>query len=1024
MRSVPAALFRVRPAEVERVLMMLAFSLLAVGGIVITGQLLGRSLFLSSVPASSIPLRFIVPPLALVGTIGLYTRLAQSVRKPRLILLTLTAVLVGTLCARWMLETPLREKVGFLLGLFTFFEIAAGLTMILFWTLAADLFTSREAKRLFPVISGGSALSNVAFGAFLVGGATSVRPENLVWVIALSVTLSMAIVLRLVTRYPPAADHPVTSADPAPTAGWTQGLREVFASPLMLVIGSIVVVVALISNIADYQLDLALKLSYTDDTQAMVRLLALLRLGAGILAVVLQFFVVSWLMERFGILPALLLLPMAIAGGSTAILLTGGALWAVTIPRAADFSLKYTVNDSAFNLLYLPLPAALRSRAKAVVDGMIKPLLVSALGLAFLAIARMDGFDLIHWSWPVLLLVVVWAGLLARGSREYVRALSHSLLMRRLDLGKTTLDLSDETSTRALVSALEQPDSLRIVHTISLLRESSDLDWSDRIAGLVEHPAAEVRGAAVGYLGERSTQDHVSAVKSLLDDGDANVRCEAVAAYGRLLGAEAVRDLLPLIDDHDRAVRGATIVALIRHGGLSGFLHAGRPLNELLEHDDDADRAQGAKLLGELAVQSFFGPLLELIGDSDSTVRLAAVEAAEQVAAPELIPGLLGAFDDPALRRSSIRAICACSGADVGAIERLIQANDVPADVCSALVGALVPHGPPAVAILERLLDDDRATIRAAVYAALLKLRTDGKEPGIHRDRLLASLERELRDAFERQLCVEDLEEDPSTLLAECMQHRIRADEDRVLAALALAYPTLPIEDLREALRHHDPRVQANAVELLDNVVAAGKPLLIPFIAGTRSEKLVVAERRLDLQRQSRAERLHALMNSGDPWLSACADFADNTTRKIRQEGSPMALAPLEKVLFLKQVPLFREIPGEQVAGILPIVDEVSFQQGDQIIRQGDAGDALYIIVEGEVEIEIDGRNMDRVLGSRDVIGELAILTGDARAATCTARSEVLTLRVSHDSFWELMRERPEVTIGVMRIVLGYLKKP
>ena len=136
-----------------------------------------------------------------------------------------------------------------------------------------------------------------------------------------------------------------------------------------------------------------------------------------------------------------------------------------------------------------------------------------------------------------------------------------------------------------------------------------------------------------------------------------------------------------------------------------------------------------------------------------------------------------------------------------------------------------------------------------------------------------------------------------------------------------------------------------------------------------------------------------------------------------------MAMAPLEKVLFLKQVPLFHEIAGEEIAAILPLAEEMTFENGTEIIRQNDSGDALYIIVEGEVDIAIDGRKIDGTLGSRAVIGELSILTGDPRAATCTAKSEVLALRIQRDPFWELMRERPEVTIGVVRILLGYLDK-
>ncbi len=136
-----------------------------------------------------------------------------------------------------------------------------------------------------------------------------------------------------------------------------------------------------------------------------------------------------------------------------------------------------------------------------------------------------------------------------------------------------------------------------------------------------------------------------------------------------------------------------------------------------------------------------------------------------------------------------------------------------------------------------------------------------------------------------------------------------------------------------------------------------------------------------------------------------------------------MPLAPLEKVLFLKQVPLFREIPAEDVAALLPIADEVSFQAGDVVIREGDRGDALYLIVEGTIGISANGLPTGKRLGSRDVIGELSILTGDPRTATCTAESEVLALRIHRDPFWHLMRERPEVPIGLVKILTGYVRK-
>ena len=109
------AVFRMHSGEVERVLLMLLFSILAVGGIVITGQLVGRSLFLSTLPASAIPLRFILPPIAMVATIAAYTRLLRVIRHARLIQLTFAVTLIGVLAFRWLLSGLLGDNLALLL---------------------------------------------------------------------------------------------------------------------------------------------------------------------------------------------------------------------------------------------------------------------------------------------------------------------------------------------------------------------------------------------------------------------------------------------------------------------------------------------------------------------------------------------------------------------------------------------------------------------------------------------------------------------------------------------------------------------------------------------------------------------------------------------------------------------------------------------------------------------------------------------------------------------------------------------
>lgn len=1081
--------FRVRPGEAERVVLMLLFSMLAVGGIVITGQLVGRSLFLGTLPASAIPLRFILPPIAMVAAVAAYTQLLRVMRHARLIQLTFAVTLVGVLAFRWLVSGPAGDNLAVLLALFVFLDSVGALTMILFWTFAGDLFNPREAKRLFGLVSGGSAISNVAFGAMLGQLATSVRPENLLLVVLASVALSMLVVWHLDRRYgstSPAPAHTVATEGTDAAGSLLTDLGDVFRSPLLAAIATIVILIALSSNIADFQLDLALKDRYGSDSQGMVQFLATFRFWAGLVAVLLQFVVAAHLMERFGILPALLLLPVAIGVGATAILASGGALWAVVIPRAADVALKYTVNDSAFNLLYLPLSSRLRMRAKAVLDGVIKPPLVAALGLGFLAASRWTSVSLVWWSVPLLVLVGLWMAFLYRASRQYVHALSHSLTMRRLDLREAPIDVTDETSVRVVLQSLDSPDGLRVIHTLSLLREASTVDFSDRVAELLAHPEPEVRLEALRYLVERTPTAARDRIMRLMDDEDVRVRAAAIGAGCQMDGNRAIPTVTPFLTDDAPPVRGAAIVGLIKCGGLGGVLRAAPALNALFESAIPAERREAARLLGALGVHSFNAPLLDLMDDDDPDVQVEAIRAAAEIGTAEFVPKLVDQLSFPPARAIAERAIVACSGGNVAALEGLLADRELPRDIRLQVPRLLTVFGAPAVAILAQAFDDPDDSLRAAVHLALLTVRDSGHRIDLDTDRLDAQIHHELRVSFDRTLARDDLhgQQPWHPLLDEHFERAVRRDHDRLLSVLALRYPALPIAKLRDALIHRDdPRVRATAVELLDNIVVRAKDLVIACLGGSADQQVAIAEYRLGLRRAAPAARWRQFLHDVDPWTRACALAAvgtgpaaelvadmeaalrdpdecvrqsaafalvraqgqpavrglaaslagdpragrtfDDIMSRIdrRQEGSGMALAPLEKVLFLKQVPLFKEISGEEIAGILPIVDERTFTVGAEIIRQGDEGDSLFIIVEGRVGITIDGRSTGTVLESRAVIGELAILTGDPRAATCTALTEVLALGIHRDPFWQLIRERPEVSVGVIRILLGYIKK-
>jgi CRP-like cAMP-binding protein len=133
-------------------------------------------------------------------------------------------------------------------------------------------------------------------------------------------------------------------------------------------------------------------------------------------------------------------------------------------------------------------------------------------------------------------------------------------------------------------------------------------------------------------------------------------------------------------------------------------------------------------------------------------------------------------------------------------------------------------------------------------------------------------------------------------------------------------------------------------------------------------------------------------------------------------------ISTIEKVLFLKRVDLFRQIPGEDLAQVAQIAKEVYFEQGQQIIKQGDVGDCLYLIIEGEVKVLSDDKEITR-FGEKESVGEMSILDAEPRSASVFAVSDVVLLKIKQEDFYEMISERPEIAQGVIKVLTRRLRR-
>lgn len=133
-------------------------------------------------------------------------------------------------------------------------------------------------------------------------------------------------------------------------------------------------------------------------------------------------------------------------------------------------------------------------------------------------------------------------------------------------------------------------------------------------------------------------------------------------------------------------------------------------------------------------------------------------------------------------------------------------------------------------------------------------------------------------------------------------------------------------------------------------------------------------------------------------------------------------ISTVEKVLFLKGVDLFKSIPAEDLSHIAQITDEVEYGVQQTIFKEGDHGDAMYLIVDGSVRVH-SGEQIFAELGSKQCFGEMSILDAEPRSASVTALSELTLLKIQRDDFTEILAEKPEISQGIIQVLTRRLRE-
>jgi len=1012
MKGVVELLWRalpgVRRSERSRFLFFAALFTL-----VSTAETLGfvgsEALFLSQVGVERLPVFFIAASAATVLGTLVYASAVGVVRNDRIFVW----MLLGTAAVIGAGAVGAAAGSAVVLGiLFCLYYVTFAVFVNHFWTFAGDYFDTSTTKRLFPLFTIGSSLGGAVGGGLAFALNAAVGPVALLagWsgFLVLAALLLRAGRRRLL-RWGPLD---LEEADETSFQGMQGAARYLRGSPLgrWLMLSALAMVLALF--VAQY-LYSAVFAAHFGSAAALATFFALYQAGSNVIEIALEVALTPWLLRRFGVGSANLLHPAL-----TVLTFAGLARWYALpmgiVARVNRELLENAVAGPLRALVYNAIPMRYRGRLRAFLEGVVIYGGMALAGVALLAMGDPDPTLLAAAGGgiAVLYLVANW-----RTRREYLRALVREMRAGRLDLDQVGDELGAFEAGRLAELWEEMVRAEGSRPSSSLLRLVPELAARGIVAPLVResaHPSPAVRRACVSALASVRGESAERTLLQGLADVDASVRLAALrglAGRGAATGRHADR-LRRLLRDPDPTVR----VEAARDLGAEGSA----VLYRMARSRDPAEAAaalHGAEpALAEVA--------LSRVRDPHPGVRAAALEALARSDLPA-VPALEdsgAALRDPApaVRRAAVYALAGWEEDE--AREALAGALGDPAsEVRFAVETVLASQGAEAIPHLRpRLRADEELAAQGALRVMARSGDSDARE----------ILQEELRHhagtlwrfliGFQRLPESEDL----------AARFRRAAYRDAMMRHRRLAFLVLElletpglVRSVLKALRLGSPRARGDALEVLSNLGDREATALLGLVheSGSFAERAEKVGDTVSVP-EDPAELLEGDRASESRWVRMAARAVEARARGILPEQELM-----DRLLALKQVPLFEELSLDQLEAVLRISREVELVPGEVVMKEGDPGGLLYILLEGSVRVVKDfGESNERLLATMSAVnylGEMAILDDEPRSATAVAVGPARFLALDGASLKELILQMPEISFEIFRVLTARIRQ-
>ena len=1017
----------------------------------ITGSAARDAYFLNMVDRKYLPLMFLAVAIVLSIVIEIYSRLSKN--KDLSTIVSGTGIIfIATLFA---IQKNLEGWV--IPFLYVWKDVIDAIIITQFWLIASQVFDPRQAKRLFGLLGAGGALAAIIIGSSIKQFVSIFGSENLLFA-TMSFLLVVILMANLIRPY-----RNINEQKNSNSKKDSQKDEKKSFSPYLKSLAIIIGLAAVASRVVDYQFKITAVAAFPEQDD-LVNFFGQYYAVTGIATMVIQLFITSRLLSRFGILVAILVLPTLFMTGAIGFLMSP-VLAAVYISKFSDQVFRFTLHNASIQLLWIPVKNTIKNRLKPVIEGSIRASLEGVSGILIFLSITVFNVPIHYLSISIVLIAIYWINKSFTLKKLYVKELQSAIEKRELNFEELTLDIQDEAMVKTINEALKNNDESQQILALEMIKDIPLTPWKDSLNDLLNNGEITVKKEILSISFD---DENIITNQTIIDliNNVPDLETESI----EIAGKRRLRKALPIIMDRIDSVnkeKQIIFAAAIRNIDPDS---SNKEKELLLDAFNTNDENICSLAIRQMKNDKEILPddkLAEYLNQESSIIRDAALSVAESRASTSLLPHIIQCLSDP---RCAIPARSALQAYDDNVVVELlikhVQRQNVEKSLIIGVIRTIKNY--PTKNSIDLLLSAVSPKVPPIQSEAVDSLIHIARELPLDENQIIITkkeLIKTSRYAYEKIIALSQINEDEENqLLRYLLQNEVRKLIPVIMKLGILDKPETPIETYIQYVLNNETDKLPYVLEFFENIFSKEERRIVNSLIDNISieEKCEVAKNHFDdlttninqflgyyigtIQELKVALTLdYAFRNNNQEILEKANwnEFPDSfiikdiITRHAKNNPDSLNRWPkndylldsdqltmystLEKAMILKSVDLFASIPSQELIRVAQIAEEEEYQPGTSLCKEGDFGDCMYIIANGKVKVHKGDRTLVE-LEKGAFVGDMALLDQEPRSADLTISAETTLLKISQDAFYELMSSNFEIMNGILKIISSRLR--